>query len=141
MVIKTHYLQLNSPGNGKALDLTDRINDTVLESGIVDGMVILFVPGSTAAITTIEYEPGVLSDLENAIERLAPLNIPYAHDQAWGDGNGHAHVRAAMIGPDLIVPVVNGRPTLGTWQQVVLIDFDNRPRKRKVICQVIGNVQ
>jgi secondary thiamine-phosphate synthase enzyme len=99
---------------------------------------ILFVPGSTGALTTIEYESGALQDLADAIERLAPRDMEYAHDQRWGDGNGYAHVRAALVGPSLQIPVANGRLCLGTWQQVVLLDFDNHPRMRRLIIQVIG---
>jgi secondary thiamine-phosphate synthase enzyme len=99
---------------------------------------VVFVPGSTAAVTTIEYEDGVLEDLRNAIERLAPRSLPYRHDARWGDGNGYAHVRAALLGPSLAVPIADGRPLLGTWQQVVLVDCDNRPRRRKVVMQVMG---
>jgi secondary thiamine-phosphate synthase enzyme len=96
------------------------------------------VPGSTAAITTIEYEPGVLGDLQRAVERLVPRDIPYEHDQRWGDGNGYSHVRAAILGPSVTIPLIEGRLVLGTWQQVVCVDFDNRPRHRKVIFHVIG---
>jgi secondary thiamine-phosphate synthase enzyme len=102
------------------------------------GQVVVFVPGSTGAVTTIEYEEGVVGDLKQAIERFAPRTIEYAHDAAWGDGNGYSHVRAAMLGPSLSIPVIDGAMTLGTWQQVVLIDFDNRPRQRRVIQQIIG---
>ncbi len=118
------------------VDLTDAVQRAVADSGVVNGFAVVFVPGSTAAVTTIEYEAGVVDDLRKAIERMAPRDIPYAHDARWGDGNGYAHVRAALLGPSLYVPVVDGRLALGTWQQIVLCDFDNRPRHRKVIVQV-----
>ncbi|MCX7635469.1 MAG: secondary thiamine-phosphate synthase enzyme YjbQ [Syntrophales bacterium] len=120
------------------LDITRDAADILKKTGITDGMVVIFVPGSTAAVTTIEYESGVVRDLVDAIERLAPRGIPYRHDARWGDGNGYAHVRAALLGPSLTVPVAAGRLMLGTWQQIVLIDFDNRPRDRRVIFQVSG---
>ncbi len=119
-------------------DLSDVLERTVQSSGIAHGSATVFAPGSTAGVTTIEYESGVLEDLRDALERLAPKTIPYAHDARWGDGNGYSHVRAALLGPSLTVPVMEGRLTLGTWQQVVLLDFDNRPRQRRVIIQIIG---
>ena len=100
-----------------------------------DRQFILFIPGSTAAVTTIEFESGVINDLRKAVERLAPQDIYYEHDARWGDGNGYAHVRAALLGPSLTIPIVNKRLLLGTWQQIVLLDFDNRPRKREIIIQ------
>jgi secondary thiamine-phosphate synthase enzyme len=103
-----------------------------------NGLVTVFVPGSTAGITTIEYEPGVVEDLKKAIERLAPQNIHYDHDARWGDGNGFAHVRASLLGPSLTVPFQEGNLLVGTWQQIVLVDFDNRPRNREIIVQVTG---
>ena len=120
------------------LDLTSEVTDAVRRSGVKEGHALVFVPGSTAAITTIEYEDGVLEDLREAVERLAPRGRPYKHDARWGDGNGYAHVRAALLGPGLTVPIAAGRLLIGTWQQIVLLDFDNRPRERKVIVQVSG---
>jgi len=110
----------------------------VRTSGIRNGLVMAFVPGSTAGITTIEYERGAIEDLKKAIDRLAPAGIPYDHDARWGDGNGFAHVRAALLGPSLTVPLAGGRMQLGTWQQIILVDFDNRPRRRDVIIHVLG---
>ena len=107
-------------------------------SGIKGGNILLFISGSTAALTTIEYEPGVVNDLSKAIERVAPQNITYEHDRRWGDGNGHSHVRAALLGASLQIPVKDGRMLLGTWQQIVLLDFDNHPRKREVQVQILG---
>jgi secondary thiamine-phosphate synthase enzyme len=119
-------------------DITAAVAEATRASGITDGIVVASVPGSTASVTTIEYEAGALQDLKQAIERMAPEEIDYAHNERWGDGNGFSHVRAAMMGPSVALPVTNGKPVLGTWQQIVLVDFDNRPRHRKVIIQVVG---
>ena len=108
------------------------------ESGISHGTASLFVPGSTAGLTTIEYEPGVVRDLADCFDRLAPREMTYAHERAWGDGNGHSHVRAALLGPSLVLPIQASRAVLGTWQQVVLVDFDNRPRRRTWTVTVMG---
>ncbi|MRR39091.1 YjbQ family protein, partial [bacterium] len=107
--------------------------------GLTEGQALIFVPGSTAAVTTIEYESGVVRDFKEAAERFAPTGIPYRHDAKWGDGNGFAHVRAAFLGPSLTVPLIGGRLALGTWQQIVLVDFDNEPRDRKVLVTVSGS--
>jgi secondary thiamine-phosphate synthase enzyme len=131
-------ITLNGTASTDALDVTVRVADIVTRSGVREGLCVVFVPGSTAAVTTIEFEPGVVEDLKRAVERLAPRDIPYAHDAAWGDGNGYAHVRAALVGPSLAVPVAEGRLTLGTWQQIVVLDFDNRPRRRRILVQVTG---
>jgi secondary thiamine-phosphate synthase enzyme len=138
MMVVTKTAEIRTTGLTDILDITGLATEHLAESGIRHGAMILFVPGSTGALTTIEYESGVLEDLAEAIERLAPRDIQYAHDQRWGDGNGYAHVRAALVGPSLQIPVVNGRLCLGTWQQVVLLDFDNHPRMRRLIIQVIG---
>lgn len=110
----------------------------IKESSIANGLLTVFCPGSTGAITTVEYESGVLQDLKQALERIAPADIPYKHDERWGDGNGFAHVRAALMKPSLSIPLVSGKMTLGTWQQVVFIDFDNRERHREIVVQVMG---
>lgn len=120
------------------VDLTDRVGDLVRQSAIDNGTATVFVPGSTAGVTTIEFEPGVVEDLKKAFERLIPSTIPYSHDARWGDGNGFSHVRASVLGPSLTIPVSSGQLLLGTWQQVVLVDFDNRSRDREVIVQVQG---
>lgn len=119
-------------------DLTDDVEAVVAESGIRDGVVLVFVPGSTASVTTIEYEPGAVADLKRAIERLAPRGGHYDHDARWGDGNGYSHVRAALLGPSCVLPVVGGRLVRGTWQQIVLCDFDNKTRTRRILVQVTG---
>lgn len=130
-------LSRQSGGTTQIHDITTEVQQQVRESGVKNGFVLLFVPGSTAALTTIEYEAGVVEDLKDAIERLAPRSIQYRHDAAWGDGNGFAHVRAALLGPSLVIPIESARLALGTWQQIVLIDFDNKPRTRRVTGLVV----
>jgi len=119
-------------------DLTGGVAGAVAETGVTDGIVTVFVPGATAAITTIEFEPGLRRDFPEAMERFAPRDLRYLHDESWHDGNGHSHVRASALGPSLTVPVAAGVPVLGTWQQIVLVDFDNRPRDRRVVVTVLG---
>jgi secondary thiamine-phosphate synthase enzyme len=138
MTVVTKTAEVRTTGGTDILDVTRLAADHLAESGVRHGAMILFVPGSTGALTTIEYESGVVQDLADAIERLAPRDREYAHDRRWGDGNGYAHVRSALLGPSLQIPVVDGRLCLGTWQQVVLLDFDNHPRLRRLIIQVIG---
>jgi len=125
-------------GEGDIVDLSQRVREAVRESGVREGLVNVFVTGSTAAVTTIEYESGVLKDLVRALSAIAPATIPYAHDGAWGDGNGRSHVRAAIVGPSLSIPVTGGEPELGTWQQVVLLELDVRQeRDRTVIVTIV----
>jgi len=119
-------------------DLTPEVRRVVARSGVSQGSVLVFVPGSTGALTTIEYESGVIEDLIRAVDRLVPRDMHYDHDARWGDGNGYAHVRAALFKPSLTLPVHGGEVVLGVWQQVVLLDFDNRPRQRRVLVQVMG---
>jgi secondary thiamine-phosphate synthase enzyme len=135
---KSYTLSLPTTAGTDVIDITPRVSEKIAESGIAEGQALVFTPGSTAALTTIEYESGVVGDLIEAIERIVPQKAHYRHDARWGDGNGYAHVRSALLGPSLTVPVMNGRLGLGTWQQIVLIDFDNRPRKRQVIVQASG---
>ena len=137
-MIISKQLTLNTRGNGDTLDLTPGVERAIAESNVADGIVTLFVVGSTAALTTIEYEDGAVSDLGRAIERLAPRAMEYEHHLRWGDDNGHSHVRAALLGPSLSVPFIGGRLTLGTWQQIILIDFDTRPRSRDIVAQIMG---
>jgi secondary thiamine-phosphate synthase enzyme len=139
MQILTRSFDLQTQGFADIRDLTPRVQDLIRTAGLEEGSVLLFVPGSTAGISTIEFESGALRDLRAAIERLAPATIAYAHDARWGDGNGFSHVRAALLKPDLEVPVAGGNLLLGTWQQIVLLDFDNRPRRRTVVCQLRGS--
>jgi len=124
---------------GDVVDLTDRISTSVQESGLHSGIATVFVPGATGAVTTIEYEPGLVEDIRNALERIAPESIDYAHDMRWHDGNGHSHIRASIIGPSLTVPFQQSRLMLGTWQQIVFLEMDNRPRHRRVVVQIMGD--
>jgi secondary thiamine-phosphate synthase enzyme len=136
--ISHHSLFFKTSANTDITDMTAAISAKVAESGMTEAHVLIFVPGSTAAVTTIEFEEGVVWDLKQAIERLVPSGIPYRHDQKWGDGNGYSHVRASLLGPSLMLPLIQGTLALGTWQQIVLVDFDNRPRNRQVIISISG---
>ena len=138
MTIVTKDIAIQSRGNCDIIDITSQVAKNVEKSGINSGIVTLFIVGSTAGITTIEYEPNLLSDFKNMWGRVIPQNIPYEHDRTWGDGNGHSHVRASMLGASLTIPFVDKKLTLGTWQQVVFVDFDNRPRSRKLVVQILG---
>lgn len=138
MTVITRNIQIKSKSENEIIDITDQVSKMVEESKIESGTVIVFVVGSTAAITTIEYEPGLQKDFPEMLSRLAPKDVEYAHDDTWHDGNGHSHVRASLIGPSLAIPIIEGRLTLGTWQQIVLVEMDTRPRERKIILQVIG---
>jgi secondary thiamine-phosphate synthase enzyme len=138
VTVKHHELRLATRGDGDVHDLTEGVADAVRRAGVADGTVTVFVPGSTAAVTTIEFEPGLRRDFPQAMERFAPRDVAYEHDRTWHDGNGHAHVRASAVGPSVTVPVAGGRPVLGTWQQIVLVDFDNRARDRRIVVTVIG---
>ncbi len=138
MSVQSATYQIKTRGFSDTHDLTPRVREFLRASGVANGVVSVFVPGSTAGITTIEYESGVLEDLKRAIERLAPQGIHYDHDARWGDGNGFSHVRAALLGPSLSIPLVKGELQLGTWQQITLIDFDNRPRSREIVVQIVG---
>ena len=138
MTVITKNIQIKSKSENDIIDITDQVSNIVKESKIENGAVIVFVAGSTAAITTIEYEPGLQKDFPEMLSRLVPKEIEYAHDNTWHDGNGHSHVRASLIGPSLAIPIIEGRLTLGTWQQIVLVEMDTRPRERKIIIQVLG---
>ena len=138
MTVVTKDITFQTKGNCDTIDITPQVAKKIEESGISNGTVTLFISGSTAGVTTIEYEPNLLSDFENMWDRVIPQNIPYEHNKTWGDGNGHSHVRASLLGASLTIPFVNKRLTLGTWQQIVFIDFDNRPRSRKIVLQIMG---
>jgi secondary thiamine-phosphate synthase enzyme len=138
MNVYSSTIEISTKGFSDVHDITEKVKTIVKKSEFQDGLVTVFVSGSTAGITTIEFESGAVQDLQQAIERIAPQNIHYAHDARWGDGNGFAHVRAALLGPSLTVPFSNGKLQLGTWQQIVLIDFDNRARRRELVVQVLG---
>ena len=131
-------ISLKTSGVCDVVNITHHVEAIVSKSNIKNGNVTVFVPGSTAGVTTIEYEPGLVADIKEAFERIAPKDIPYAHNETWGDGNGYSHIRASLLGASLVVPFVNFKMVLGTWQQIVLIDFDNRLRKRDVVVQVMG---
>jgi secondary thiamine-phosphate synthase enzyme len=137
-MIFTGEISLNTRGDGEILDITAKVQKHLTDSGINSGIVTIFVTHSTVGITTVEFEPGLVADLDKLWERLAPKNIPYAHDAHWGDGNGYAHVRASLLGASLTVPFTDKKLVLGTWQQIIIVDFDNRPRSCTVIVQVMG---
>ncbi|HOJ44112.1 MAG TPA: secondary thiamine-phosphate synthase enzyme YjbQ [Syntrophorhabdaceae bacterium] len=137
-MVRSDTLKLETKGFGDTIDITDKVREILIKSGIKNGLITVFCPGSTGTITTIEYESGVIRDLKNALERLVPSDIPYEHDYKWHDGNGFSHVRAAMMKPSLTIPFIEGELTLGTWQQVVFIDFDNRSRRRNIVVHIIG---
>lgn len=137
IVIQNSEIYVETTSKTDVLDLTSEVMGVVRLASVDSGHVTLFVPGSTASLTTIEFESGAVADLKAAIERMAPQAMVYAHNERWGDGNGYAHVRAAILGPSLHIPIVDGALTLGTWQQIVLLDFDNRPRSRRIIVQII----
>ena len=138
MTVKTTSISLSTQGNADIRDITDQLVSAVSKSGLTAGTATVFCPSSTSALTTIEFEGGVLSDLRRLFDEIVPSNREYAHNERWHDGNGHSHVRAALLGPSLTIPFVDGQLTLGTWQQVIYVDFDNRLRQRKLIVQLIG---
>ncbi len=138
MTVVTKQLSVETRGEGDILDVTENVAEAVSESSLENGVVTIFVPGSTGALTTIEYEPGLLKDLPNVLERVAPKRLEYEHERRWHDGNGHSHVRASIIGPCLTVPFVKGRLTLGTWQQIIFLELDVHSRHRQLILQIIG---
>ncbi len=138
-MVVTRKISLQTKGNCDIIDITPQVEQQVAETDINNGTATLFVDGSTAGISTIEFESGLLSDFQSMWERNIPQNIPYDHDRRWGDGNGHSHIRASLLGASLVVPFNDKRLTLGTWQQIVLVDFDNRPRSRQIILQIMGD--
>ncbi len=131
-------ISLRTSARDEVVDITSKVQGIVSKSGISEGIACVFVAGSTAAITTIEHEPGLVKDLGDAFDRLYPKDIEYEHHQRWGDGNGHSHIRASVVGPSLSVPIVGGRLHLGTWQQIVFLEFDNKQRSREVTVQIVG---
>jgi secondary thiamine-phosphate synthase enzyme len=131
-------IELCTRGDAQVVDITDQVREAIARSGLSDGIGCVFVPGATGAVTTIEYEPGCVADLQALFDRLAPPGRDYEHERRWGDGNGHSHLRAALLGPSLSFPFVQAAPSLGTWQQIVFVDFDNRPRTRKILLQLVG---
>lgn len=137
-MIDLFFIEIKTSGRNDVVDITVEIQKRIRASRIVNGSVLLFVPGSTGALTTIEYEPGLIQDLPELMEKLVPEKEAYSHDETWHDGNGHSHLRATLIGPSLTIPIADRKPLLGTWQQVVLLEFDNRPRERRIVVQVTG---
>jgi secondary thiamine-phosphate synthase enzyme len=138
MTVNTHTISLKTRGDADIHDITDNVAEAVQACKLQDGTVTVFCPSSTSGVTTIEYESGALSDLRRLFDEIVQPNRDYSHNARWGDGNGHAHVRAALLGPSLSIPFVKGKLTLGTWQQIIYVDFDNRPRSRELVVQIVG---
>ena len=138
MQVRNRTLEFNGTSGMDVVDVTDQVRAFVADSGIQEGILVVFTPGSTAGVTTIEYESGAVSDLKRAMERIAPREGEYEHNRRWGDGNGYSHLRSALLGPSVAVPIQDGSPVLGTWQQIIVCDFDNRPRHRNVVLQLLG---
>ena len=138
MTVVSKTIHLETEGNCDVIDITSEVAKEVSSSGMTSGTVTVFVTGSTAGVTTIEYEPGLVTDVKSMWERLIPEKMEYKHNRAWGDENGHSHVRAALLGPSLTIPFISKKMTLGTWQQIILLDFDNRSRARELVVQIIG---
>ena len=137
-MVVTKRISLESKGHCDIIDITPQVQQRLAETDISDGTVTLFISGSTAGISTIEFESGLLSDFQGMWERNVPKDIPYKHDRAWGEGNGYSHVRASLLGASLVIPFSDKRLALGTWQQIVVVDFDNRPRARQIVVQIMG---
>ncbi len=138
MPVFSGEIQLNTQGDAEVVDITERVREELEHSGMLSGIGLVFVPGATGGVTTLEYEPGCVSDLRRLFDELAPPGRHYAHEQAYHDGNGHSHLRAALLGPSLSFPFAEGKLALGTWQQIVFVDFDNRPRARRIVVQFVG---
>jgi len=138
MAVTTKKIKLNTKGNTDIIDITSQVSSIVSKNDIKDGIVTIFVSGSTGGLTTVEYEPGLIQDLKRFFEKIAPKSDNYQHDLQWHDGNGYAHVRASFLGPSILVPFSNKTLQLGTWQQIIFIDFDNRARSRELVVQIMG---
>ena len=138
MKVVSDTIKMHTEGEGDMIDMTAQLSNTVKVSKIKNGTVTIFVPGSTAAVTTIEYESGLIHDFPEMLSRIVPRDTEYEHDNTWHDGNGHSHVRSSLIGPSITIPIIHGKLTLGTWQQVVLLEMDTRSRNRTVILQIMG---
>jgi secondary thiamine-phosphate synthase enzyme len=138
MQVKLNHIFLTTGGNSEIIDITQKVSDCIISSTLTNGLVTIFCPSSTSGVTTLEYEPGVIQDLKRIFNEIVPSDNSYLHNEAWHDGNGHSHIRAALLKASLTVPLVAGRMTLGTWQQIVFVDFDTRPRKREIIVQIMG---
>ncbi|MBA4454537.1 MAG: YjbQ family protein [Nitrosopumilaceae archaeon] len=138
MTVLTESIKIQSEGENDMIDLTEKISDSVTESGITNGSAIIFVSGSTGSVTTIEFEPGLIQDFPEMLNRIAPKNLDYGHERMWHDGNGHSHVKASLLGPSLTIPFIDGQLCLGTWQQIVFVELDTRERTRNLVLQIIG---
>ncbi len=138
MTVATKHVSLETEGNGDVINISDAVQNCIAESGIGAGVVTIFTPSATSGLTTLEYESGCVEDLQRLFDEIIPEDRAYAHNLRWGDGNGHSHARAALVKPSLTVPICEGVMTLGTWQSIVLVDFDNRPRQRKLVVQIMG---
>ena len=138
MPVISKKIELSTRGNADILDITQRVASVISETGMADGTATIFSPSATSALTTIEFELGCISDLRRLFDEIVDPSRHYAHNARWGDGNGHSHVRAALLGPSLTVPFIDGQLTLGTWQQIIFLDFDNRSRQRRLVVQIIG---
>jgi len=137
MTVKTEYIKVSTKGNAQVLDITPQVLEIMADAGVKDGIVTVSCVGSTGAVTTCEFEPGLIEDIPEILDKLIPAGS-YHHDRTWGDGNGHSHLRASLIGPSVTLPLSQGELVTGTWQQIVFIDFDNRGRQRKIAVQVMG---
>jgi len=137
-MIHSDYIKLNTEGKNEVIDITGDVRSVLEKAGVTSGSVLVFVPGATGALTTIEFEPGLVFDFPHLMEKLIPGDLDYQHNRTWGDGNGHSHLRASMIGPSLAIPVINGELTLGTWQQIIFLEFDNKPHNRRIVVHVSG---
>ncbi|MCK4890853.1 MAG: secondary thiamine-phosphate synthase enzyme YjbQ [Candidatus Aminicenantes bacterium] len=137
-MIFSEYVNINTGGKNEIVDITGDVRSILKNSGVSAGSILVFVPGATGAVTTIEFEPGLVRDFPELMERLIPENITYLHNETWHDGNGHSHLRASLIGPSLTIPVIDAEPVLGTWQQIIFLEFDNKPHSRKIVVQVSG---
>ena len=137
-MVKTYHLLINTKGKNEIVDITRDIEDFVFDSKIMNGNVLVFVPGSTGGLSTIEYEPGLIKDLPEFMEKIIPEKDHYYHNETWGDGNGHSHLKATLIGPSLTIPIERKRLIVGTWQQIIFIEFDNKPHKRDIVVQIMG---
>ena len=137
-MIFSDYVNINTGGKNEIVYITGDVRSILKNSGVSAGSILVFVPGATGAVTTIEFEPGLARDFPELMERLIPENITYLHNETWHDGNGHSHLRASLIGPSLTIPVIDAEPVLGTWQQIIFLEFDNKPHNRRIVVQVSG---
>jgi secondary thiamine-phosphate synthase enzyme len=138
MAVETKSIKVQTSGNGDTLDITSDVQNQITNCDLISGIVTIFTPSATSGITTLEFEPGCVEDLQRVFNEILPPDREYAHNKRWGDGNGHSHARAALLKPSLTIPFVDKNLTLGTWQQIILVDFDTRQRQRKLVIQILG---